>query len=168
MFSVKVLPYYNEFLGQFVAITKEKEYLAVTLDRQHYMALDEKQVSKCLTSDFGICSLNGLLMSTTESLSCSYSLFVGNDVMVKQLCQRTVLADFKQPVLYPGPEDNFWIYSVHMEKKVTLHCFQSQNHLQRKQLRTKTLSCTGVLYNVKIVISSQNTSQFIHTQMDRQ
>lgn len=68
---------------------------------------------------YGVCPINVPFMSAAECSSYAYALFIGDDVTVTQMCQWTILTNFKMPVLYPG-SGHFWIYSMHQSKRVTL------------------------------------------------
>lgn len=151
LYSVKVLPYYNNEIKQFVVIQKEIDYLAISSDHQKYVLLSEDQVTKCVTllPGIGLCPIHVPLMNAAESPNCIYSLFTGEDSSAKQLCQNNILTNFKTPILYPGPEGRFFIYSVPRAILVTLNCLASRNHLRRVQFETKTLRGTGVLYHTQ-------------------
>lgn len=70
-------------------VKQEANFLAIFKDTQQYALLEEETTQWCIQSLYGAYPLSLLLMSTAESPSCAYGLFIRDDMTVTQISQRT-------------------------------------------------------------------------------
>lgn len=65
------------------------------------------------------------------------------------MCNREILTNFQTPILYSGPDGNYWIYSTPIPIKAIQKCPASQNDLKEMKTEIKLLNGTGILYHTK-------------------
>lgn len=149
LYSVRLLPYYDKNLAQYLTVNSEEKYLAVSMNRQKYAVLSESEVTQRMEPPYGVCPISIPLVSTAESKNCAYVMYSGDDKKIKELCQRIVLTSLHTPVLYSGVNGDFWINSVPYPIQVTLHCRNSANNIKDTEIKTIFLTGTGTLRNTK-------------------
>lgn len=149
LYSVKLLPYYDKSLAQFLTIKSDDKYLAVSMNQQKYAVLSESEKNQCMEPPYGVCPISIPLLSTVESSNCAYAMYSGDIKKIKELCQRTIVTNFQTPILYPGLNGHFWVYSVPQTIQVTLHCRTSPNNIKERRIKTIFLTGTGILNNTE-------------------
>ena len=77
-----------------------------------------------------LCPINVPVLSAVECHSCAHTMPIGDDSIATQLCPRTVIKDFKVPVLHEGTSGEFWVYSLPKMTRVNIQCINSRNSLQ--------------------------------------
>lgn len=149
LYNVKSLPYFDNTLAQFLQVKSESQYLAVATNRQSYTVLSQEEVNKCLKPPYGICLISAPLYIGTACQHCAYALFIGDQLKILQLCKREVLTNFQTPILYAGPDGDYWIYSTPIPIKSVIKCPSSKNDIREITREIKLLNGTGMIQNIR-------------------
>lgn len=149
LYSVKSLPYYDKTIAQFVSVKSDYEYIALNVDRQSYAVISAVQEKQCVKQPFGICPLNVPIWRAAECHSCAYAMLIGNNNLVPQLCQRTIVRKLEVPVLHKGTSGEFWVYSIPQPTRITIRCVNGRNYLQATSTETRWLHGNGILLHPK-------------------
>lgn len=145
LYSIKSLPHYDTAIAQFLYVKNEYPYIAISSDKQKYAVISEVQVNQYLVITYGICPLNVPIKTAAESQSCAYAILIGYDSNAQQLCQRTVIKNFKTPVLYKGTNGDFWVYSLPKYTQVTFQCTSDRDSIRSVDSKTIWLIGIGIL-----------------------
>lgn len=149
LFAVKPLPYYDKILTQFITVRSESNYFAISKDRLNYVLLNNEQVQQCVKTPYGIYPLSVPVIPASESSSCAFAMFTGDNEQSHRLCKREVMINYNKPTLYAGTNGDFWIYSMPKPIQVTIQCFIPRNNLKDISPRTQVLTGTGILQNTR-------------------
>ncbi|XP_039279776.1 uncharacterized protein LOC120350448 [Nilaparvata lugens] len=142
LYSVKPLPFLDTESNQFFVIKVKEDFLAVSHDGQRHVPMTHSDVGKCSGELYTLCPPN--LPVLLNSNSCVFQLFVGNEQMVQKFCEKYLVSEHFEPVLYRIPETNDWLYSVSKPIRIVRECSLNEPHT-----KSEILVGVGIMNNVQ-------------------
>ena len=139
------LPYYVKEIDEFVSIQMPRgSYLAVSENRQSFSILTLDDMNRCREGFYTVCPADFVLLDYT-SQHCLIALYLGNDIVVRKNCKRTIEHRNFDPIWIRSPGSTFWTYSLSTPTVITKRCRSHGLSVDFEPSITMTLEGTGVL-----------------------
>ena len=99
---------------------KLPQYLAVSVDRQHFMELSSEDLWDCDLSTRKICHLHQGINKRYPKQTCAISLFLSDKERSNENCRQVIVKNSGTHVVYLG--ERRWAFSGEIAKEATIHC----------------------------------------------
>ncbi len=121
LYSTTQVPVPHSTGSSAIVYNLEAKYLALSLSRDHYLLLDDKDIMACQKSDFMYCPLCLPSYSSDNAPSCMSSLFMQEPKLIKNLCKTTIVNMTQVPYLV-NIFDGTWMIATLNELDIDLAC----------------------------------------------
>lgn len=174
LYEIIRFPAYFPQANTFAFYQTEYPFIALSKSRQSYILLKLHDLHKCKSGNISLYSPEVPILKPPYQ-TCEYALFLGQDAIVKQMCEKRI-SNQHSPIFRRVDNRGNWIYSTPKPLSLVIECPYYQNFSQASSKVIKIINtgfltlpmvCTGHTPEILLTSHFQHQSTFSLT-IDKQ